>query len=634
MKHVIIGTAGHVDHGKSSLIRALTGLQTDRLEEEKKRGITIDLGFAWLDLPDGGKAGIVDVPGHERFVHNMLAGAGGIDLAILVVAADEGVMPQTEEHLAILDLLDIKKGLIVMTKIDLVDPEWLDLAEETVREAVAGTFFAEAPIYRASAYTGEGIEEVRQAIFQAIQDLPEKNPDLAFREPIDRVFSVEGFGTVITGTIFEGQVKVGDKLMVYPQAQEARVRSIQVHETDVDEAFAGQRTAINLAQIAKDQLVRGQVLASPNSLEVSQILDVEIRVPANSPFAIKDRSRVHFHYGAAEALCQVRLLGAGSLEPGDTGLARLNFQEDVCLKYHDPFVLRFFSPVVTVGGGHVLDPCPRTFRIKNAAWQQRLQELREGDEQTRLLLALDSGSPHFDPLTKAVHRAGLDQLTPQALAQVCHNLVEDKLAYKLTDQIYLSTAFLHNLCASCVRILGNFHQAQPLKAGMRREALRTTLLSDVRLDYTDKILDYLLAQGMLKEQAGLISLPNFNFTLTSEQEKIQAAMLAQYQKAGFSPPENAELLAQFNKQDRPEDLLSNLIDRGDLVRLDDKLNLHPDFLAEAKAYVISEIEAKGSLKLADFRDHINSSRKYAVAILDYFDRIKLTRMKGDVRILL
>lgn len=634
MKHVIIGTAGHVDHGKSSLIKALTGLQTDRLDEEKKRGITIDLGFAWLDLPDGSKAGIVDVPGHERFVHNMLAGAGGIDLAILVVAADEGVMPQTEEHLAILDLLDIKQGIIVMTKIDLVDPDWLDLAEETVREAVADSFFAQAPIFRVSAYTGQGIEDLRQAIVKAVQDLPEKNPNLAFREPIDRVFSVEGFGTVVTGTIFEGRVRLGDKLMVYPQAQEVRVRSLQVHEQDVEEAFAGQRTAINLAQIAKDQLVRGQVLASPNSLEVSQILDVEIRVPANSPFAIKDRSRLHFHYGAAEALCQVRLLDAESLEPGDKGLARLNFQEDVCLKYHDPFVLRFFSPVVTVGGGHVLDPCPRTFRIKNPSWQDRMERLSQGDNKTRLLLAIDSGSPHFDPLTKAIHRAGLDQLTPQALEQLCQDLVAGQEAFQLNDQIYLSTAFLHNLAASCKRILEAFHQAQPLKAGMRREALRTTLLSDVKLDYTDKILDYFLAQGFIKDQAGLLALPDFNFSLSPEQEKIQAQMLAQYQKAGFSPPETAEILAAFSKQDRPEDLLSNLIDRGDLIRLDDKLNLHPDFFAEARTYVIKEIEKNGSLKLADFRDHIQSSRKYAVAILDYFDRIKLTRLKGDVRILL
>lgn len=634
MKHIIIGTAGHVDHGKTSLIKALTGRQTDRLQEEQKRGITIDLGFAWLDLPDGGKAGIVDVPGHERFVHNMLAGAGGIDLALLVVAADEGVMPQTAEHLAILDLLDIKQGLIVMTKIDLVDPDWLDLAEETVREAVAGTIFDQAPLFRASAYTGEGIGDIREALFQLVADLPEKNPELAFREPIDRVFSVEGFGTVITGTIFEGRVKPGDRLMVYPQGQEVRVRSVQVHEKDVAEAFAGQRTAVNLAQISRDQLARGQVLASPHSLEVSQILDVEIRVPANSPFAIKDRSRLHFHYGAAEVLCQVRLLGAESLEAGERGLARLNFQDDVCLKYRDPFVLRFFSPVVTVGGGHVLDPCPRTFRIKEEAWQARLQELQQADEPSRLLLALDSGSPHFDPLTKALNRTGLDQVEPARLEQICQELVAKELAFPLTGQIYLSTAFLHKLGRSCQHILEAFHQAQPLKGGMRREALRTTLLPDVKLDYTDKILDYLLSQKLIKEEAGLLALPDFNFSLTPQQEKIQEQMLAQYLAAGFSPPENADLLAPFSKQARAEDLLSNLIDRGDLVRLDDKLNLHPQYLEEAKAYVVAHIQEQGSLKLADFRDHINSSRKYAVAILDYFDRIKLTRMKGEVRILL
>lgn len=634
MKHVIIGTAGHVDHGKSSLIKVLTGLETDRLKEEQKRGITIELGFAYLDLPNGSKAGIIDVPGHERFVHNMLAGAGGIDLALLVIAADEGVMPQTEEHLEILRLLDIKHGLIALTKTDLADPDWIDLVEETVKEEVQGTFFEHSPIHRVSAYTGEGVDELRQAIFKAIEELPEKDPALPFREPIDRVFSVEGFGTVITGTVFEGTVMPGDKLMVYPQEQEVRVRTVQVHDEKQEAAYAGQRTAINLAQVSADEIKSGEILAAPNSLDLSQNLDVRVRISDKSPFTIKNRSRLHFHYGSAEAICQIRLLGKEELLAGEEALARLNFQEDVVLKYGDPFVLRFFSPTVTVGGGHVLDPSPRTMRIKDGPWQERLEQLVYASPQERLLAAIDTGSPYFASLDQALRRSGLASQPKHNQDQAVEELLSKEDIYKLADTVYVSTNFIEDMAKSSDRILSKYHQENPLKSGLRRESMRTSLLPEVRIDYTDKILDLLIKADLIKEQNGLISLTDFSLDLSDDQKALQDKIVADYLAAGFSPPDDDEIIAKYPGKEPVNGLLSNLIDVGRLIRLDDKINIHPEYLEKAKKFAIEKIQAEGSLKLADFRDYIDSSRKYALAILDYFDRIKLTRMQGDVRILL
>lgn len=633
MKHIIIGTAGHVDHGKSSLIKALTGQQTDRLKEEQKRGITIELGFAWLTLPDGSKAGIVDVPGHERFVHNMLAGAGGIDLALLVVAADEGVMPQTEEHLEILRLLNIKHGIIVLTKVDLVDEEWIDLAEETVKESVAGTFFEKAKIFRVSAYTGQGIDELREEIFSLITDIPQKDEKIPFREPIDRVFSVEGFGTVITGTVIEGKVETGETVMLYPGEKEVRVRNIQVHETDVPVAYAGQRTAINLAQISKDDIDRGYVLAAKNSIDLSQILDVKISVSKKSPYSIKNRSRVHFHYGSSEAIGQVRFFDKEELEPGEEAYARLNFQEDIAVRYDDPFVLRFYSPLVTLGGGRVLDPCPQTKRVKNEEWRERLLQIDQGSERDRLYYAIDSASHNFYGIGLAFRRSGLARLSKEEQLSYLEALLADRQIYKLNEELYLSADFINKLSQSAERILEKFHQDHPFKVGMRRESLRTSLLSDVKIEYTDKILDLLEEAGKICSQGGLVASPSFELLLSDEEKGIQAQILDLYKKGGFTPPELEEVTKEFKAKSKAADLISNLIDRGELVRLDDKLNLHKEYMEEAKRIVVEMIEKDTCLKLSDFRDRLGVSRKYAAAVLEYFDKIKFTRMKGDVRVL-
>ncbi len=373
MNNSIIGTAGHVDHGKTCLIRALTGIETDRLREEKKRGITIELGFAYLDLPDGGRAGIIDVPGHEKFVRNMLAGAGGIDLALLIVAADEGVMPQTVEHLGILSLLEIKHGILVMTKIDTVDDDWRQLVAEDIRSQAQGTFLEQAPLIEVSSYTGEGIEQLRQEIFCQLAQLKGKRGDIPFRIPVDRVFSMEGFGTVITGTMIEGKLKEGDEVTLYPGEKPGKVRNIQVHSQSVDTAYAGQRVAVNFSNLKKSDIQRGDVVAPPGTMHPTMMADVRLNILKEAKRAVKNTSRLHFYHGSREILCKAVLLEGDVLEPGQSGYAQLRLEETAALKAGDHFVVRFYSPLETVGGGVIVDPSP--FKRKRGD-QNALEELK------------------------------------------------------------------------------------------------------------------------------------------------------------------------------------------------------------------------------------------------------------------
>ena len=634
MKHLIIGTAGHVDHGKTSFIRALTGLETDRLKEEKKRGITIELGFAWLDLPSGGKAGIVDVPGHERFVGNMLAGAGGIDLALLIVAADEGVMQQTREHLEILKLLEVKHGMVIMTKSDMVDEEWLELAKDDVENLCKGTFLEGQPIFAVSSYTGDGIPEAREAIFKLLESLPGKKLDAAYRQPIDRVFVMEGFGTVVTGTALEGKVKVGDTLALYPSGEEVRVRSIQVHGEDVEEAFAGQRTAINLAQLSKSAVNRGDVLAGLGSMESTKTLDVRVSTVAGSPFVIKNHSRLHLHHGSRELLCRIRILEREELAPGETAVARLMLDEELACKYGDPFVLRFYSPIFTVGGGRILDPNPATVKIKDAEWRKHLEDLEKASRVEKLILAVDSASPHFQELESAMRRSGNSELSKEEQKATLAEAAESGAILSLNDQIWISKDYSAIMSNRAKRILEDFHAKEPLKLGLKREEMRTRLLANVKIELTDKLLSLMEEGNVISIKDGMVTLPGFKIELSPEQEKIRKELEKVYEKAGFTPPDNADVLVKYPKGARAEAVMSAMIDDGSLVRLDSVIHIHRHFYDQAKDYVVNYIKQNGPLKLADFRDHIQSSRKYAVAILDALDREKITIMRGEARELL
>ena len=385
MKHVIIGTAGHVDHGKTLLVKALTGIDTDRLVEEKKRGITIELGFAHLDFDDGTQAGIVDVPGHEKFIKNMLAGAGGIDLAMLVVAADEGFMPQTVEHLGILSLLGIQEGLVVITKADMVDPEWVEMVKDDVAAQVEGTFLEGKPIMTCSAYTGQGIPELREALKQLVHKAAEKNLRTPFRLPIDRVFSVDGFGTVVTGTLIEGSVSEGDMAEILPTGVEARVRNLQVHGKDVETAFAGQRVAVNLAGVRKADLTRGDTIAKPGSVKTSLMLDVRLQDLKNSQRTILNNSQVHLYHGSTVRLAKVVLLDRDALQPGESCYAQLRLSKALAARQGDRFVLRFYSPLETIGGGVILDEHPYRHKRNDARVIAALAVRESGSDEAKLV---------------------------------------------------------------------------------------------------------------------------------------------------------------------------------------------------------------------------------------------------------
>ncbi len=628
MSHVIIGTAGHVDHGKSSLIVALTERDPDRLSEEKERGITIELGFTWLDLPDGTRTGIIDVPGHERFVSNMLAGAGGIDLALLVVAADEGVMPQTREHLGILSLLGIPRGVIAITKCDLADEDFIELVEEDVRDHVKNTFLENAPIIRTSSATGEGIRHLKDVLFSEIARVDSNKNHLPFRLPVDRVFSMGGFGTVVTGTLIEGTVRTGEQVEVYPGQKKARVRGIQVHETAVDVASHGQRVALNLAGLHKDDLDRGDTLAPEGSLLGTNLLDVSVSALPDTRFSISHNMRVHLFHGAREVLARVVLLDKDILEAGDTAFAQLRTEEEVFTKYGDRFVIRFYSPLETIGGGIIVDPLPskrKRFRDTN---EEDFTRMGGDDLSLRLALAIEHGSEKLDPLTVAYYRAGIQREQSKALLD---ELVSRGLVIVLNERVAIGTKELASLSAKAVAVLERFHEAEPLEQGMRREELRTRLLPRANLQLSDLVIDRLKERQVIDVHEGLVARHDFSVTLTDEQEDTLKALEQAFIKAGYLPPTPEEIRLETGGKINSDQYLSLLINRGVLIRLTPQILMHRDHVDEAWRIVREAIDTNGSITLAEFRDHLDASRKFAIAILEYFDKLKRTRLVDDAR---
>lgn len=629
MKHVIIGTAGHVDHGKSSLILALTGRDPDRLAEEKERGITIELGFTWLDLPDGTRSGIIDVPGHEKFISNMLAGAGGIDLALLVVAADEGIMPQTREHLGILSLLGIPHGVIALTKCDLADEDLIELIEEDLRDQVRGTFLEGAPVIRTSTISGEGIERLRATLFDLIAAADSMKDELPFRLPVDRIFSLGGFGTIVTGTLIEGVVRTGDQAGIYPQDKTARVRGIQIHETAVDTAWPGQRVALNLTGIKKDDLARGDTLAAPGSLRGSQLFDATLTALPGARFPITNKMRVHLFHGAREILARIVLLDCDILEPGDTSLAQIRPEEELFAKYGDRFIIRFYSPLETIGGGVIVDPLP--------ARRRRMRENNPGDfdimaghdPSARLSLAVAHGSDRLAPLETAFYRAGVSALDGKELLG---GLVASQSLVLLNERVAVSESFLESLGRKASALLTSFHAKRPLEQGMRREELRTRLMPRAGIQLSDLVVDRLRDREILDTYDGLVSLHGYRVSLSPEEEKAVHEMETIFLEAGYAPPLPGEIPLQPGKRVDRTQILSLLIDREILVRLTPQILMHRDKVDQAWAVARDTIEREGGITLADFRDRLETSRKFAIALLEYFDKMKRTRLTGETRV--
>ncbi|ERM93283.1 selenocysteine-specific translation elongation factor [Caldanaerobacter subterraneus] len=620
MKNIIIGTAGHIDHGKTTLIKALTGKDTDRLKEEKLRGITTDLGFAYFDLPSGIRAGIIDVPGHEKFIKNMLAGAHGIDIVMLVIAADEGVMPQTKEHVDILSFLDIKAGVIVLTKCDLVEKDWLLVVEEDVRENLKGTFLENAPIVHVSSVTGEGLDILVNTLDELAQKVKERSSEGIFRLPVDRVFSIAGFGTVVTGTLISGKIKVGDKVMIYPKMIESRVRNLQVHERNVECAFAGQRTAINLANVKVEEIERGDVIAPPEAIIPSTMIDVKLSLLKEAK-TLKNRERIRFYTGASEVIGRAVLLDRDELHGGESCYAQIYLEDCVSVLRKDKFVVRTYSPMLTIGGGIILDPNPekhKRFDIEVIETLSNIEKL--GDEFVIEKLVYESLLPLSEEEIK--RKANVVDIGKFSLK----NLIKLKLEEK--DYFYHREKY-EEMCLRTKEILEDFHRKNPLKEGISKEELKNKLFGDIKSKLCDFIFELMENKGIIKIKNQLVALKDFKVVLNEEQEKLKERIIKIYRDSKFEPPKLSEL------EGYPEiiPMVEYLVNIGELVKLDEEIFLLKDNYEEAQNVLINYLKENKEITLAVYRDLLNTSRKYAMAILEYFDSIKLTKRIGDVRVL-
>ena len=627
----VIGTAGHVDHGKSTLIRALTGIDPDRLQEEKERGMTIDLGFAWLRLPSGREVSIVDVPGHERFIKNMLAGVGGIDVALLVVAADEGIMPQTEEHLAILDLLQVSRGVAVLTKSDLADADWLALVEEDVRNRLASTTLAGAPVLPVSAVTGAGLKQLVSTLDTLLDSATPRRDIGRPRLSIDRVFTVAGFGTVVTGTLIDGRLVVGQEVDVVPAGRggrplRSRVRGLQTHKRKEEAALPGTRVAVNLATLAVEDLQRGDVVTAPGWLEPTILVDVSLRLLGAVP-PLEHNAVVTVHTGAAEAEAHVSLLQADALAPGETAWAQLRLAQPLAVVRGDFFVIR--SPNTTLGGGKVVDPGARRHRRLQQQVLASLETLARGTPEELVLQTLAAQPPQ--EASALAERAGMP--LPQALA-VLPPMASSGRVIVLGENVHaitgrtlcVSVAGWQDLADRAKRALSGYHQQFPLRRGMPQEELKS------RLSITPRVfsacLTQLTAEHQLVEDGGMLRLPDHQVHFSAQQQAGIDRLFAALKRAPSMPPPREEIEAQLGA-----DVVLALLDQGRLVKV------REDLLFEADAYrgmvtgVVARIKAEGHTNVADVRDLFETSRKYAIALLEHLDAQHVTRREGDERVL-
>ena len=623
----ILGTAGHVDHGKSTLIAALTGTHPDRLKEEKAREMTIELGFASMKLPNSEEVGIIDVPGHRDFIGNMLAGIGGIDAVLLVVAADEGVSAQTREHLAIVDLLDIKRGVIVLTKTDLVqDPDWLELVSMDIRELVQPTSLATAPIVSVSARTGFGIPELLDQIEITLNGIPSRKDLGKPRLPVDRVFTLTGFGTVVTGTLLDGSLKIGDEVVCLPRGKTGRIRGLQNHHHKLQKIDPGFRAAVNIVNLSLQDIERGDVIAHPGDYKPTNLLDAHFRLLKDSPFHLKHNLEVKLFLGSSETTARIRLLGSQGLKPGESAFIQLRTDHAVVASKGDRFILRLPSPSETLGGGMVLDPEPgRVYKRFDTENLDRLDSMFSGNDNELLNQILTTLK-----VTNLTALAQKSALPMEEVSQIVSAMLERGEVIGLGNSrdirkiTLISPAYWQTLYQDSLEILTDFHQTNPYKAGMPREELRTELnLSQVLFD---QVLDKMAEDLSLIQKGSLVWATPHHVVLTPADQAKVAPILAEFLANQFSPPDINQLQAQIGTN-----LLEGLLSSQTLVAVSDQVVFTPEALLAMREWVQDTIRANGELSLAQFRDQFSTSRKYAAAVLEYFDSIGFTYRKGDVR---
>jgi selenocysteine-specific elongation factor len=631
LKQIILGTAGHIDHGKTSLIKALTGINTDRLKEEQLRGITIELGFASMDLPNGQHLGIVDVPGHEKFVKTMVAGATGIDMVVMVIAADEGIMPQTREHMEICTLLNVQHGLVVLTKMDMVDEEWLELVTEDVRSFTAGSFLEDAPILPVSSMTGQGIPELIQALETLSASIPERSTTNLFRLPVDRVFTMKGFGTVITGTLISGMIRVGDPVMIYPSGVTSKVRGIQVHNAGVEQAVSGMRTAINFQGLEKASINRGDVLSSPNALTSSFMVDIGLQYLKSNKKPVKNRTRIRFHTGTSEVLGNLILLDSEELSPGSFIAAQLRLDAPVALVKDDRFVIRSYSPVRTIGGGGILNPIPqkhKRFKPEVFSGIQNLVDL--APEAVLIYHAQDAGYQGISFSNLRIMTNTSDKKLDASLQR----LLSDKVLLMIDreQRIYIHRDCFEQLISEAGGMLNTFHKANPLKPGMPKEELKSRLPPQISAKLFKLMIQQMVKSGQVVQEENMIRLSTHTVSLGLDQTDVRGKILDAYQQNGLTPPYFKEFCkSQKLDETTSKDVLHVLVDEGLIVRIKDDLYFHQEAIDMIKKKLVEFLKAHGEITTPQFKDMTGASRKFVIPIIEYFDARNVTIRVGDIR---
>lgn len=630
MKHIIVGTAGHIDHGKTALVKALTGVDTDTLDEEKKRGITINNGYTYLDLDENIKIGIIDVPGHEKFIKNMLAGVSSIDLVLLVIACDDGIMPQTREHLEILNILNIKKGIVVLTKSDLVDQEWIDFMKEEVKEFTKNTFMKDSPIISVSSKTNAGINDLLRTIREAFETTEEKSKLDLFRLPIDRVFTIKGFGTVVTGSILSGSINIGETLMIYPKKMLVKVRGIQVHNIDVKKAVAGERAAINITYEDNNSIERGMMLAQEDKEEVSYIVDAKIKVLDSFEGEIINRQRVRVYHYAKEVMARIVILDREELKANDDAFVQLRLEEEISIKYSDKLVIRTYSPMHTIAGAIVVDANAKKAKRFKKEYIDSLKMKESGDLKIQIeSILLEKSKECLD----SKNLVSLLNSSIEEVEEALDKLVNINKVIKIQD-VYFSTKYILSLEKNCSLIFDDFYKVNSLKLGINKEALKSKLFDKkFKMQIFDGIVEFLKNQEILKETSLIISPFNYEISLTKEQKIIKEYLIKVYNENSFSAPKFDEIIKDNKEKKDYKLVLGLLIEEGKLIYLDDGLYITSENYEFIKESVKKFINDNNKITLANLKDILNTSRRYLVAIFEKLDKDKITRREQDYRVL-
>lgn len=631
MKQIILGTAGHIDHGKTALVKALTNIDTDRLKEEKERGITIELGFAHLRLPSGITLGIVDVPGHEKFVKHMVSGATGIDLVMLVVAADEGVMPQTREHMEICSLLNIKYGLVAITKIDLVDKEWLNLVKSDVSSFLSNTFLRDAPIVEVSSYSGEGINTLLGVLNDLAKNAPSREAGNSFRLPIDRVFTMKGFGTVITGTTISGQIKVGEDVTIYPKGIKSKVRGIQVHNREVTIAGTGLRTAINLQGIEKEIISRGDVIAENDSLRPSYMVDTLLEYLDSVNKKLQNRTKVRFHYGTSEVIATVILLDREALSKGEKCFAQFRLQRPLAFVAKDRFVIRSYSPIITIGGGSIINPLPSKKKQHSQEALKELSILNQGSNR-EIIEQHIKNSKLIGSDTKQL--CILSNLAKADVENIMKKLLSDKLIFKfdVDKGLFIHIEYYNHAKKRIEAALEDYHSRFPLRPGMMKEELKSRLSVVIRERLFNQILNRLVKEDLIVKEKDIIRLKNYKVELFEDQQRVISRIEEIYKNGSLEPPYFKDLDKDLTNK-AGKDLLEVMVKNHILVKVKEDLYFHHNAIKELEEKLIKSLHEKGEITTSELKELTGVSRKYTIPLIEYFDKIQLTVRVGDKRVL-